>query len=61
MNGHLRTKETMDRELIDPLNEDTYDDRVIVHSPIKSTFSHISQSQWEKAFGWKFKFTISLL
>lgn len=46
----------MDRELIDPLNEDTYDDRVIVHSPIRSTCSHISTERWEMAFGWKFKF-----
>lgn len=45
-----------DKELIDPLNPDTYDERVIVHSGIRSTFSHISQEKWERAFGWKFKF-----
>lgn len=29
----------MSKDLIDPLNEDTYDDRVIVHGPIKSYLS----------------------
>lgn len=29
----------MSKPLIDPLNEDTYDDRVIVHGPIKSYLS----------------------
>ncbi len=50
-----------DRELINPLDTDTYDDRVIVHSGIRSTFNHIPQDRWDKIFGWKFNFTIKLL
>ena len=50
-----------DRELINPLDTDTYDDRVIVHSGIRSTFNHIPQDRWDKIFGWKFNFTIQLL
>ena len=46
-----------DKELIDPLNPDTYDERVIVQSGIRSTFSHISEEKWQRAFGWKIKFT----
>ncbi len=46
----------MSKELIDPLNEDTYDDRVIVHSGIRSVMSDIPKHKWEQAFGWKFKF-----
>ena len=49
----------MDRELIDPLNEDTYDDRVIVHSPIKTpppTPAYVKG--WERIFGPKWSFII---
>jgi len=46
----------MSKELIDPLNPDTYDERVIVQSGIRSTFGHISDEKWQRAFGWKFKF-----
>lgn len=50
----------MERGLIDPLNEDTYDDRVIVHSSIIK--SHLPtpayRRGWDKAFGpkWIIKF-----
>ena len=54
-------EENMSKDLIDPLNTDTYDDRVIVHSGIRSTFESIPQDRWDKVFGWKFKFTIRLL
>lgn len=46
-----------DKELIDPLNPDTYDERVIVQSGIRSTFENITDEQWQRAFGWKIKFT----
>lgn len=55
-NNIIRNITVDDRELIDPLNEDTYDDRVIVHSGIKSMWYHISDEKWQRAFGWKFKF-----
>lgn len=43
-------------DLIDPLNEDTYDDRVIVHGPIKTKVpTEAYRRGWEKAFGKKLK------
>ena len=45
-----------DRPLIDPLDEDTFDDRIIRHAPIRSTYSHISQAKWDKIFGKKWSF-----
>jgi len=46
------------RPLIDPLDEDTFDDRIIRHAPIRSTFESISQARWDKVFApkWSFEF-----
>ena len=49
-----------DKELIDPLNPDTYDERVIVQSGIRASYTGISQAKWEQAFGWKIRFTYYL-
>lgn len=44
----------MARELIDPLNEDTYDDRVIMHGPIKSMPPNDAYRRgWDKIWSWK--------
>lgn len=43
----------MSKDLIDPLNEDTYDDRVIVHGPLKS---YLSGPAFEKLYKRKFRF-----
>lgn len=59
-----------ERELIDPLNEDTFDDRVIYHSGIRTPAPNEAYRRgWERIFGakWfflikvkKYEFTISL-
>lgn len=47
-------------DLIDPLNEDTYDDRVIVHGPLRSKISTEAYRRgWERAFGKKIKIKIN--
>lgn len=44
----------MGRELIDPLNENTYDDRVIVHSGIKTPVpTEAYRRGWERVFSKK--------
>lgn len=40
-------------ELIDPLNEDTYDDRVIRSAPVRSM---LSGPAFDKFYGKKFKY-----
>lgn len=51
----------MGRELIDPLNEDTYDDRVIVHSGIKTPVPNEAYRKgWERIFGKKRQFIIKI-
>lgn len=50
-----------DRELIDPLNPDTYDDRVIVHSGIKTPVPNDKYCKgWERIFGAKWFFLIKV-
>lgn len=46
--------------LIDPLNEDTYDDRVIVHSSIIKSQppTEAYRRGWERVFGAKMELTI---
>ena len=41
------------KDLIDPMNEDTYDDRVIVHSNIIKTFPQSKKysDAWDRIFG----------
>lgn len=47
-------------DLIDPMNEDTYDDRVIVHGPLKSKIATEAYRRgWEKAFGKKINIKIN--
>jgi hypothetical protein len=42
----------MTRDLIDPMNTDTYDDRVIMHGPIRSQLPNDAYRRgWDKAFG----------
>lgn len=44
------------RDLIDPMNEDTYDDRVIVVGPLKTKPpTEAYRRGWERAFGKKLK------
>ena len=47
----------MGRDLIDPMNEDTYDDRVIVSTTkIRSMIpTNAYRKGWDKAFGKKLK------
>lgn len=46
-------------DLIDPLNEDTYDDRVIVHSGIRTPVPNDKYRRgWERIFGAKWFFLI---
>jgi len=42
----------MEKELIDPMNEDTYDDRVIVHSNIIKTMVQSKKygTAWDRIF-----------
>lgn len=49
----------MARDLIDPMNPDTFDDRIIMHGPIRSQPPNDAyRSGWERAFGKKFKLKI---
>jgi len=49
----------MARDLIDPMNPDTFDDRIIMHGPIRSQLPNDAYRKgWEKAFGKNFKIKI---
>jgi hypothetical protein len=53
-------REDMARDLIDPMNPDTFDDRIIMHGPIRSQLPNDAYRRgWDKAFGRKIRINIS--